>query len=308
MKKQRKPEELAPASRKYRRPRRFFSPIGVILGLILGLAGGLTIAWVWLPVEEYDVEPWQLHQVDRAHYIVAIALSHSYDGDVNRAVRRLLDLRLAPDPIQAVADTACQLATTGYVNSTSGLRAIRSMMALYQPQGRAGCADTLIAADTIEPTVVIEIALPTATFTLEPPETKTPTPQALATATPFQFAAPTAAPQRDFDLISVNTTCSAQDSGLIQVFVYDTNGTTGLPGQRVRVRWDEGESIFFTGLKPERGAAYADFEMEAGKTYLVDMPGRSDPLREPLPAVPCTDPTTGERALTTYRVIFRAAF
>jgi hypothetical protein len=40
--------------------------------------------------------------------------------------------------------------------------------------------------------------------------------------------------------------------------------------------------------------------------YRVDMPGRAEPITTALAAVPCVDPTTGERAITTYRVIFRA--
>jgi hypothetical protein len=106
------PEDQVAPSRKYRRPRRFFSITGVIIGFVMGLAGGLFIAWELAPVQEYDVEPWQLREADKASYIVAIALSYSYDGDLNQAVKRLLDLQLGSDPIQQVADVACQLLAT----------------------------------------------------------------------------------------------------------------------------------------------------------------------------------------------------
>ena len=302
-------DERSEPSRKYRRPRRFFSLTGVIIGLALGLAGGLYIAWEIAPVQEVDVEPWQLSEEDKASYVVAVALSYSYDGDLNEAVKRLLDLRLGSDPIQEVADVACQLSTSGYVNSTSGLRAVRSMMNFYQLQGRTGCADTLIEAQANPPTAVIQVELATPTPTLVPPDTKTPTPEnvTVIVPTPTPLTIPTSAPQGSF-LAFVNTVCSTSESGLIQVYVYEVNGSTGIPGQRVRVRWDGGESIFFTGLMPERGTAYADFEMEEGTSYRVDMPGLSEPLQDALPAVPCNDSTTGERAIITYRVIFRPAF
>jgi hypothetical protein len=302
-------DERSEPSQKYRRPRRFFSITGVIIGLILGVAGGLYIAWEVAPVQEVDVEPWQLSEDDKASYIVAVALSYSYDGDLNEAVKRLLDLRLGSDPIQEVADVACQLSTSGYVNSTSGLRAVRSMMNFYQLQGRTGCADTLIEVQENPPTAVIQVELATPTPTLVPPDTKTPTPEnaTVAAPTPTPLTIPTSAPQGSF-LAFVNTVCSATESGLIQVYVYEINGSTGIPGQRIRVRWDGGESIFFTGLMPERGPAYADFEMEEGGSYRVDMPGLSEPLQNALSAVPCNDPTTGERAIITYRVIFRPAF
>jgi hypothetical protein len=74
------------------------------------------------------------------------------------------------------------------------------------------------------------------------------------------------------------------------------------------VRWNDGESRFFTGLKPELGPGYADFQMSESEEYIVDMPGLSDPVSTALSAVPCVDPITGELAITSYRVIFRSSF
>ena len=303
------PEAHVEPSRKYTRPRRFFSITGVIIGLVLGIGAGLYVSWVLLPVQEYDVEPWQLRDEDKDRYIVSITLAYSYDGDLNRAVKRLLDLRLGNDPIQTVADVACELATSGYVNSTSGLRAVRNMMNFYQLQGRTSCADSLIGAQEGEPTAVIQVALPTSTPTLIPPDTKTPTPESLTNVqtTPTPIIIPTLAVQGSF-VIDVRTTCNASESGLIQVYVNEVDGSTGIPGSRIRVRWDNQESIFFTGLMPERGPAYADFQMEEGKSYRIDMPGLSQALGEPLPAVPCNDPATGERTVITYRVFFTQSF
>jgi hypothetical protein len=92
---------------------------------------------------------------------------------------------------------------------------------------------------------------------------------------------------------------------LITVEVYDVDGSTGIPAQEIRARWDNGESRFFTGLKPEKGAGYADFQMEQGKDYIIDMPGHADPVPQPLSAVPCTT-STGERAIISYRIRFGA--
>jgi hypothetical protein len=73
----------------------------------------------------------------------------------------------------------------------------------------------------------------------------------------------------------------------------------------VRVRWDGGESLFATGLKPERDAGYADFQMEPGMSYIVDMPGLSDPS-QPLTATTCAL-ENGDRSVISYRVILRPA-
>ena len=71
-------------------------------------------------------------------------------------------------------------------------------------------------------------------------------------------------------------------------------------------RWDDGEDVFFTGLKPERGPAYADFQMDAGKGYIIDMPGRADPSSDQLVAVNCTA-DNGEPSLISYRAVFLPA-
>jgi hypothetical protein len=292
---------------KYRRPRRYVSWAGVIIGLILGIAGGLYIAWEVSPTVEVNTEPWQLTAEDKAHYMVAILMAYDADSNLDRAINRLLTLRYPGDPIQEVANVACQLATTGYVDNSSGFHAVQTMVRFYQSQGRTGCADELILVQDTAPTQVVQIDVPTATLT--PPATKTATPEGLgaATATPVQVVVPTRVPQSSYVLAGVSTFCDAEQSGVIEVTVYQANGSTGIPGQQVRVRWDNGESRFYTGLKPERGPAYADFDMEPDRSYIVDLPGRSDPVPQPLSAVPCVTPNGDSRALTSYRVSFRAA-
>lgn len=302
------PEQMPPPRSRYNRPRRLFSGWGLFIGLILGISAGLVYAWAINPVVEVSTDPWQLRPDDRARYIVAVTLAFAYDGNLNRAVERMLALQPKGQPrdiFQDVADTACQLATTGYVDSNSGLRAIRSMMTFYQLQGRTGCADTLIPAGDIQPTAVVQIDLPTPT--LAPPASKTPTPISApnASPTPVFIIVPTSIPQRDFVLANVATFCDAQISGVIEVYVQNFGGT-GIPGQAVRVRWDGGQDTFFTGLKPERGPAYADFQMIEGRGYIIEMPGRSDPSSSPLVATPCTT-EAGQRAITSYRAVFLPA-
>ena len=291
-------------ARKYMRPRHIVAWPLLIFGLMVGIAAGLAYAWGVSPVVEYDTEPWQLRQSDKAHYVVAIMLDYSYDGDLNQAVDRLLALQLEGDPIQAVANIACNLASAGYIDSNSGLRAVRTMMTFYQLQGKQGCADTLLPSlQEPPPTTIVEVVIPTATFV--PPATKTPTPDgpSAPTPTPFRVVVPTAAPQTQYILANISTFCSSAASGVIEVEVQDAEGE-GVPGQQVRVRWDAGNDTFFTGLKPERGPGYADFTMTAGNGYTVDLPGRADPISEPLAAVRCTT-DDGESAITSYRVIFR---
>jgi hypothetical protein len=126
-----------------------------------------------------------------------------------------------------------------------------------------------------------------------------------ATPTPPRIIVPTSVPQRDFVLANVSTFCDSEISGTIEVFVQDFGGV-GIAGMPVRVRWDDGEDTFYTGLKPERGPAYADFQMEEGKGYIIDMPGRSDPSAQQLVAASCTS-DAGRPALVSYRAVFLPA-
>jgi hypothetical protein len=288
---------------RYHRPRRYIAWSALLMGVILGAAGGVFFAWNIAPAEEFDTEPWQLTRSDEAHYVVAIAMNYAYDGNLGKAIERILELRPPVDPFQYVADVACNLARSGYVNSNSGLTAVRAMMRLYQGQGRSGCADALISAE--EPVVETQEIIVAATSTLQPPPSKTPTPQITLVQTPTQAVVvlPTERPQSTFRLAYIDQPfCDAQFPGVIEVFVRDLNGRA-MPGQPVRVQWDGGESTFFTGLKPERGLDYADFQMEAGKGYIIDMPGLADPSTQPLIAESCRD-ENGVESIQSYRVVF----
>jgi hypothetical protein len=296
---------LAPSREsKYRRPRRPFSSWALLIGILFGLGGGLYYAWEINPRIEIETNPWQLRPADKDQYMAGIALQYAFDGDLGLAVNRLLEMRLGGDPIQGMADAACRLATSSYVDNSSGLRAVRAMMNLYQLQGRSSCADNLIPA--AENPAGIVITIEAGTPTLPPPATKTPTLEPANPVTntpPAPIVVPTVQPRTNYVLVDVRTFCSAELSGIIEVRVQDFNGD-GIPGEAVRVRWDGGESIFFTGLKPERGPDYADFQMEAGIGYTVEVRGQSDPSQV-LDGRPCLTETSQE-ALISYRVFFRA--
>lgn len=292
---------------RYDRPRRYVSWTALIFGILAGIGGGIFFAWNVAPTQEFDTEPWQLNQPDKANYVVAIMVSYAYDGDLARTINSLAALRPPVNPIDYVAQVACDLARTGYVDSSSGLNAIRSMMRFYQGQGRTGCADSLIPPENEAPATeeIIVLASPT----LQPPPSKTPLPQVVsaATDTPVAVIIPTSAPGTTFRIARLDPPfCDADFPGVIEVYVQDGSGNA-IPGQPVRVRWDGGDSTFFSGMKPERGLDYADFQMEANKGYTVDMPGLSDPTTSPIVASPC-ETADGRASIQSYRIVFRPAF
>jgi hypothetical protein len=307
---------------RYERPRSNIIWTALLLGIILGMAAGLYYAWVVQPVAETDIAPWQLEDmdsavttgeedenrlVDRDAYIIAVMMAYNYDGNLTQAVQRLVDLRLPDnDPIQYVADTACRLATSGYVDSNSRRNAVRSMMRFYQSQGKTGCADQMIMMDPGRSTPIPQvIVLPTPT--LLPPATKTPPPLSTLFPTPTSSGfvpLPTSQQTLSFVVANVSPFCDAQSPGVIEVRVVERFSGAELPGYAVRVRGDDEESVFHTGLKPERGLGYADFDMMPGQSYIIEMPGLSDPYQNPLEASTCFDDVSGQQSVQSYRVTF----
>lgn len=292
-----------PRQSRYQRPRKYVSWWGILFGLMIGLGGGLYWAWEIDPIIDLNIAPHQLTDENKARYVIAIMMRYNYDSDLGQVVEGLTELQLGGDPIDGVADIACDLARSGYVDSSSGIRAVRNLQTFYQLQGRESCADVLIPE--VDEAAIVEIEVPTATPTIAPPPSKTPTPitNIRPTATENVVIVPTTPPQRLFEGRISGTFCDVELSGIIEVFVVTYNGD-GIPGEAIRVRWDTGEDTFLSGLLPERGTSYADFEMEAGKGYTIDMPGLSDPISTPLVADNCTT-EDGVEAITSYRVLFR---
>ena len=279
--------------------------IGLLLGAAIGIGVGLVYTWVISPVIEFDTQPYQLSVQARTQYMTAISLAYRADGDLRQAVDRLVDLRLSEDPFQALADTACSLVQQG-VDTTSERNAIEAMVSLYRPQGRSGCADESDLFTVAQATATLFPTAIPVTPSLIPPASKTPTVASPLNVTPATVApthTPTPIPNEDdFIFVTAQTYCSVELAGLIEVYV-QLPGSGQLPGIPIRVSWDGGEDNFVTGLKPERGEGYADFKMEANRTYYVEIPGRS-PRTQALAASACVL-DNGDRSTISYRVIFR---
>ena len=115
--------------------------------LVVGLVLGLGASWTLGPLPERNTEPFQLKDEDRNHYLIAIALEYEHTGDLHRALDKLVALRPLGDPLQALADAACELAKGEYLGSETGVRALRMAARMYTAQGRSGCAEALLPAE-----------------------------------------------------------------------------------------------------------------------------------------------------------------
>lgn len=270
------------------------------LSLILGLALGIGFTRVHGPWQRGNAEPWQLRPDDRNHYMMAIALEYAYGSDTAKALDKLIALRPDSDPLALLAEAACVLGSRGYLGSQGGIRAIRSAVNLYSAQGREGCAEQLLPPQATKVPAAVTVAQRPADLRPTPLPTKPPL-QDVLLATPTPRHRPALPERRNFELLSVRSFCDLKRPALIEVYVVDYLGR-GIPAQRIRVRWGDREDIFVSGLKAERGAAYADFQMDEGVDYAVDMAGANDALGASLSTGNCY--TENRRTLKSYRVTF----
>ena len=303
-----RPHDLRPAPRQNEPPveRGYFSYAAFALSLVAGLVLGISITRFQGPLQGANAEPWQLRAEDRQHYMIAIALEHEHSGDSHRALDKLIALRPAQDPWSALAAGACELGSRGYLRSPSRIRALRSAVRLYTSQGRAGCAEQLLPADPSESadgkqaaaaqqsTPISDAPRPT------PLPTKRPLRQTFV-ATPTRRPAEPGRDERSFAVLSVRSFCDLARPAIIEAHVVDYIGR-GIPGQPIRVRWGNSEDLFFSGLKVEYGDSYADFQMEAGIDYAIEMAGARDPAASSLSTGDCY--SENRRGLKSYRVTF----
>jgi hypothetical protein len=73
-----------------------------------------------------------------------------------------------------------------------------------------------------------------------------------------------------FGVAQSTVLCDPSTNSLLRVYVRDSAGK-GVPGVQILVNWPGGEDRFFTGFKPEADLGYADFEMESGEIYEVEL-------------------------------------
>lgn len=245
--------------------RRLWVPIS--LGFTLGVIAGLYYAWALNPVEYVDTAPHSLREDFKGDYLALIASAYAGTGDLDRAVTRL---GLLPE-----IGTAGRVSTLAEARQAGGYPASESR-ALAQLAADLSGAPLPSATRSARPSKT-----PTAEAT-QTPSPPTPTRDVTPTFTPtrFQSPTPTAPVGGPFQLLSREQVCDPEATEpLIQVLVRDPAGDP-LPGVQVTVIWDAGEDSFFTGLKPEIGAGYADFRMQADVTYALQVAGGSGVIRD----------------------------
>jgi hypothetical protein len=88
----------------------------------------------------------------------------------------------------------------------------------------------------------------------------------------------------------------------LEVVVRDERGR-GVPGVEVWLMWPGGADRAVTGLKPQRGAGYADFDAEPGASYEIGVGELGMPLVTDLQVGPCVQEEVEEPLMGSWRIV-----
>jgi hypothetical protein len=252
-------------------------PWDILLALLAGLGLGLVYSWVISPARVSDSEPLALRVDFKDHYRSAIAAAYAATDNLPRAQARLA-LLADTDPIEALNAQAQRMLAGGQSpEEADQVAALASALEQGIALEVTGTATTEIIND-IDTASTSTLPLAPSDIPVEVTETPQPleTPATVSTSTPrpTQTAIPTlGAP---FTLTGQETVCDPNlPDGLLQVIVFDSRRRQ-LAGAKILITWEGGEEEFFTGLKPELGNGYADFIMDPGSTYTLQLGAGSD--------------------------------
>jgi hypothetical protein len=136
-------------------------------------------------------------------------------------------------------------------------------------------------------------------FELELPGPPAPAPEPAGGQT---VAAPTRLWSPTFRIAERSFVCRDQPSARIEVVVRDSAGN-GMPGVRVWLLWDEGGDWAITGLIPERGSGYADFDARTTIRYAVGLGEYGMPLLSDLTVPTCTGSTNAHPRAGNWHIV-----
>ncbi|MBN1813817.1 MAG: hypothetical protein JXA14_18405 [Anaerolineae bacterium] len=276
----------------------FAQRLVLFAGVAIGLLGGLIYAWGVEPVEYVDVGPWMMRPDYRQEWVRLAALSYVADGDLERARWRLADLDR-----QDIA-VAMEALIDEYAAAGRSAETMRRLTVLAQALGVQTPAMLVYLETPVAPSVPTGTPPPTFEPTLEPPEptiTLTPEPTIKPTRTPYPPTV-TPEPRPPFQLAAKEQICEQGQKPHIEVIVQDEEGG-GVPGVEVWLMWDGGADRAVTGLKPEQGMGYADFDAESGVDYSLGISELGAPLASDLRLESCPEEKGKEPLVGSWRVV-----
>lgn len=202
-----------------------------MLGLVAGITLGLILTWGVLPVTFTNADPADLRQSLKDDYVRMASVTYETDANLETARQRIEALQLG--------------------NST---QTFDNLIALEKNSKSTATQDALIHLGQ-----ALGLKLP---YTAQRPAPGVPTPETIyVIATPIPSVL-------SFRLVEHSQlTCTDEpDTAHLRIIVRDSQGRD-MPNIGIEISGadtQERETIY-TGLKPERGVGYADYEVTPGK-------------------------------------------
>jgi hypothetical protein len=269
--------------------------LSLFIGLAVGLAAGLIYTWRIAPVELVNTYPALMRSDFRRDWVQMAALSYVADGDLERAARRMEGLE-RDDVAGAMEALINEYAAAGRSADT-----MRRLTTLAQ------------ALDVHTPAMLVYLDTPSAPSTPSP--TPRPTPTDAATSTPALTPTPTARPTRTprpptstptpvppFQVAEKEQICEPGQSPHIEVVVQDENGDE-LPGVEVWLMWQDGADRAVTGLKPDKGEGYVDFDVDLDVDYTLGTSELGVGLVTGLQIEPCPEIEDEDSLMGSWRIV-----
>jgi hypothetical protein len=252
-------------------------PWYLLTGLMIGLVAGLIYAWVIDPVQYIDAFPNTLKPDAKDQYRVMIAMAYQADANLGRARQRLALLNDS-NPAQALIAQAQRLGDSG----SKEAKALVILAEAYSPRSTGQPSHTLVstAVQSVRaptgvqnPTLTLDPGQVVRTATLQPSATITITPTITLTSPGTLPPRPTLRPSptlgAPFAFKDKQKVCDPNLPALLQIEVFN-GANQPVSGIQIRATWSpNGSDIFYTGLAPDIGLGYADFQMIPKTIYGV---------------------------------------
>lgn len=244
----------------------------LVVGLLLGLAGGLIYTWFIAPVQYYDTYPPMLAPRYRQDWVTMTVWAYGIEGNWDRTQTRLLNISELEVRESAIAVLEAAIA------AGQAPEVLQRLAVLAETYGATGPGVAIYTGTSLAPAEQEQPSLPTATpmpaITHRPTPTPTKPPDPTATLVPAQ--------PPPYQIISQTLNCepepriavSLELSRTITVRGRERVEIVGLPNRQLWLIWETGADRAITGFRLENGLGYADFVVEPGYTYnlYIDSP------------------------------------
>jgi hypothetical protein len=223
-------------------PRRSVLGTAALISLALGIAIGLLVTWVLLPVQYTNADAADLRLSYKDDYLRMIGAAYQVDGNLNAAKARLNELGLS-SPIQSIDNLIARDRAASVSPTTLEALTMLAQSISVKP-------DLVAARPTSAPQAVVVVTTPTAVV-------------------------PT------FKLVEhTQLSCVDEpDAAYLRFIVRDVHGHD-LPNVGIQIRWSGGDDTVYTGLMPERGVGYADYEATPGNYTVTILNAQSDTVSD----------------------------